>query len=295
MKTNKPIPSEHEGATQPRTLNIEYHTVLGHRLRVAIWPGAKNKVPLLLFNGIGAGFELVTPFIDELDPSIEVIVFDVPGTGESPAPRVPYRMWMLAAMASRLVHALGHDRVDVMGVSWGGALAQQFALQNPRLCRRLILAATSQGTLMVPGRLSALTAFMSPRRYNDPEYRQKIFGTIYGGKAAKDPQPDFSVWSPDAANQPQGISAAATGHHGLDQPALVALAQTTDPRHRWGRRSGDPLIECQIDGPLDSQCKAQGDERRTYFSLVQQHRIRLPGGRLSACRSDLTPVKTGEL
>jgi poly(3-hydroxyalkanoate) depolymerase len=282
MKTNKPIPSEHEGATQPRTLNIEYHTVLGHRLRVAIWPGAKNKVPLLLFNGIGAGFELVTPFIDELDPSIEVIVFDVPGTGESPAPRVPYRMWMLAAMASRLVHALGHDRVDVMGVSWGGALAQQFALQNPRLCRRLILAATSQGTLMVPGRLSALTALMSPRRYNDPEYRQKIFGTIYGGKAAKDPSLISRF----------GRQMRPTSRKGY---LLQQLAQTTDPRHRWGRRSGDPLIECQIDGPLDSQCKAQGDERRTYFSLVQQHRIRLPGGRLSACRSDLTPVKTGEL
>lgn len=177
-----------EATAAPRPFRIEHRTVMGHRVRVAIWPGSdKSKPPLMLFNGIGASLELVTPFVDVYDPSTEVIAFDVPGAGESPAPLLPYRMWMLAALASRLVRQLGHQRVDAMGVSWGGALAQQFALQNPRRCRRLILAATSQGMLMVPGRLSVLTAFMSPRRYTDREYRNKVFGMIYGGAAAKDP------------------------------------------------------------------------------------------------------------
>lgn len=181
-------PEAHAAHTAPRPCRIEHHTVLGHRVRVAIWPGSDPaKVPLLLFNGIGASLELVTPFVDVFDPATEVIAFDVPGAGESPPPRWPYRMWMLSALASRLVRRLGHERVDAMGVSWGGALAQQFALQNPRRCRRLILAATSQGMLMVPGRLSVLGALMSPRRYNDREYRHKVFGMIYGGAAAKDP------------------------------------------------------------------------------------------------------------
>jgi poly(3-hydroxyalkanoate) depolymerase len=188
MKQQQPSSTTRENTTVPRPCNIAHHTVLGHRVRVAIWPGEdKSKLPLLLFNGIGAGLELITPFVDALDPSIEVIAFDVPGTGGSPAPRLPYRMWMLSSLASRLVRSLGHERVDAMGVSWGGALAQQFALQNPRLCRGLILAATSQGMLMVPGKLSVLGALMSPRRYNDPDYRHKIFGMIYGGAAAKDP------------------------------------------------------------------------------------------------------------
>lgn len=188
MKPRRPSTPEQDSTAAPRRFRIEHHTVLGHRVRVAIWPGGdKGKVPLLLFNGIGASLELVTPFVDEFDPSIEVIAFDVPGAGDSPAPRLPYRMWMLSALALRLVRTLGHERVDAMGVSWGGALAQQFALQNPWRCRRLVLAATSQGMLMVPGRLAVLGAFLSPRRYTDREYRHRVFGMIYGGAAAKDP------------------------------------------------------------------------------------------------------------
>ena len=46
--------------------------------------------------------------------------------------------------------------VDVSGLSWGGALAQQFAFQHPRRCRRLILVSTGTGAIMVPGRPSVL-------------------------------------------------------------------------------------------------------------------------------------------
>ena len=41
-----------------------------------------------------------------------------------------------------MLHKLGHQQADVLGISWGGRLAQQFALRNPRLCRQLILVAT---------------------------------------------------------------------------------------------------------------------------------------------------------
>jgi hypothetical protein len=42
-------------------------------------------------NGMGVNLEVLQPFVDALDPAIEVIRFDVPGTGGSPAPRFPYR------------------------------------------------------------------------------------------------------------------------------------------------------------------------------------------------------------
>ncbi len=48
-------------------------------------------VPLLLINGIGASLELLAPFVDALDPALEVISFDVPGVGGSPMPARPYR------------------------------------------------------------------------------------------------------------------------------------------------------------------------------------------------------------
>ena len=69
----------------------------------------------------------------------------------------------------------------MLGVSWGGALAQQFAFQHAERCRRLVLAATSPGHLMIPGRPTVLLKMASPRRYKDAEYMKRIAGDIYGG------------------------------------------------------------------------------------------------------------------
>jgi len=156
-------------------------------LRVAVRRGAKAQVPLLLFNGIGANIELVAPFLDALDGP-ETIVFDVPGVGGSPAPWLPYRPSTLATLSRRLLDQLGYEQVDVLGVSWGGALAQQFAFQQAERCRRLVLAATSPGHLMVPGKLTVLLKMATPRRYRDSEYMSSIAGEIYGGALRSSPE-----------------------------------------------------------------------------------------------------------
>jgi len=163
-----------------RPVQIREIRIWGTTLRVGVWPGSADPPPLLLFNGIGASLELLGPFADALD-GVELISFDMPGTGESGLPPIPYRLWMLALMTDQLLDQLGYDRVDVLGVSWGGGIAQQFALQNPRRCRRLVLAATCAGVTMVPPKLSVLTKFMTPRRFNDPGYMASIADEIYGG------------------------------------------------------------------------------------------------------------------
>jgi poly(3-hydroxyalkanoate) depolymerase len=156
-------------------------------LRVAVRPGARAQVPLLLFNGIGASIELVAPFLDALDGP-ETIVFDVPGVGGSPAPWLPYRPSTLATLSRRLLDQLGYGQVDVLGVSWGGVLAQQFAFQQAARCRRLVLAATSPGHLMVPGKLTVLLKMATPRRYRDRDYMKSIAGEIYGGALRSSPE-----------------------------------------------------------------------------------------------------------
>jgi poly(3-hydroxyalkanoate) depolymerase len=159
----------------------------GQRLRVGRWPGRGGGPPLLVFNGIGANIELLAPFVAALD-GIEVLTFDVPGTGGSPLPVLPYRFSTLARLAERLLDTLGHHGpVDVLGVSWGGALAQQFAHQHADRCRRLILAATSAGAFMVPGRPSTMLKLLSPRRYRDSDYLQKVGAELYGGAYRRDP------------------------------------------------------------------------------------------------------------
>src|SRR5215475_753462 len=88
------LSSEKGRSMQPpsgQPLDTRTITVKGQRLRIGIRPGGGTRPPLLVMNGIGANLELLKPFVDALDPAIEVLCFDVPGVGGSPAPAIPYR------------------------------------------------------------------------------------------------------------------------------------------------------------------------------------------------------------
>jgi poly(3-hydroxyalkanoate) depolymerase len=170
-----------------RAPDIQTVSLDGQLLRVGIWRGGDASPPLVVFNGIGANLELVQPFVDALG-DVEVVIFDIPGVGGSPAPLVPYRFATLAVMTDKLLSKLGYEGpLDVLGVSWGGALAQQFAYLYPLRCRRLVLAATSPGVIMVPGRLSVLSKLVGARRYRDPDYLREVGAEIYGGAYRRDP------------------------------------------------------------------------------------------------------------
>ncbi|QLL08596.1 alpha/beta fold hydrolase [Mycobacterium vicinigordonae] len=149
----------------------------GQRIRVETRPG--TGVPLVVCNGIGASLEVLDPFVDQL--TCPVVRFDVPGTGGSPTSLLPYGFPYLAWVLGRVLTKLGIGVVDVLGLSWGGALAQQFAFQNPRRCRRLVLVATGTGAVMVPAHPRVLAKMLTPRRFSDPRYAASIAGELYGG------------------------------------------------------------------------------------------------------------------
>jgi poly(3-hydroxyalkanoate) depolymerase len=139
-------------------------------------------------NGIGASLEVLQPFVDALDHRRSVIRFDVPGVGGSPRPVVPYLLSTFSPVVVGMLDRLGFkDPVDVLGLSWGGGLAQHFAVQHRRRCRRLVLAATGTGSLMVPANPRVLTHMLTPRRHRDPEYARRIAGELYGGTMRSDP------------------------------------------------------------------------------------------------------------
>jgi len=179
------IAISHNSAAGMEIQNVD---VDGQRLRVGIQHGGSDTPPLLICNGVGANLELVAPFVAAM-VGVEIVIFDIPGVGGSPAPVLPYRISSLAVLANKLLTRLGYvGQVDVLGLSWGGALAQQFAHLYPERCRRLILAATSAGVVMVPGRLSVLSKMISPRRYRDPEFLRTIGGSLYGGAYRRNPE-----------------------------------------------------------------------------------------------------------
>lgn len=156
-------------------------TVGWQTYRTAIWRAERRTAerPLLFFNGIGANLELIQPLAD-LMTERDIITFDMPGVGGSPAPVIPYRAWGACYTAATILDRFGFGDVDVLGVSWGGAMAQQFALQYRRRTKKLILAATSMGMVMVPGNYDVLSKMATPQRYTDPEYMVRNFEKLYG-------------------------------------------------------------------------------------------------------------------
>ena len=177
--TGKPLPPGEQA---------EGHiTIDGQQLRVALRGGRPGRVPLLFINGLAASLDMLQPTVDALDPDIPAIRFDVPGIGGSPAPDQPYRFTGLARMIAKLLTRLGHEQADVLGVSWGGGVAQQFAWCHRSRCRRLVLVSTGTGITMVPASPVVLTMLVLPPRLPDTGYAERIAPSLYGGSARTNP------------------------------------------------------------------------------------------------------------
>ena len=163
----------------------EMLTVCGHRVRVDVEGApAAGGVPLLLVNGIGAPIELWRPLRRSLGG--QTIAFDAPGTGESPPSAWPLRMREQAAIAAGVLDALGVDIADVLGFSYGGMVAQEFAVAYRDRLRRLVLASTACGWGGIPGSPVAVSILGLPHR----NYSAQLFGALapyyVGGAESRD-------------------------------------------------------------------------------------------------------------
>jgi poly(3-hydroxyoctanoate) depolymerase len=160
----------------------EFIRVGDYRLRVA---RRGSGPPLLLVNGIGAPIEMWEPLARRLDGH-EVITFDLPGSGRSRAPAVPMRMPGFARVAAGLLDVLGHKRVDVLGFSFGGLVAQELSRRAPARVRRLILCATAAGVPGLPPNPVAFMLMATPLRYYSRPLGAWIVPRIAGGRTAHD-------------------------------------------------------------------------------------------------------------
>ena len=152
--------------------------VCGQELRVEVRPGSGTGTPLLMCSGIGISYEVFDLVVDALDPGIAIVRVDVPGVGGSPVRVWPYGFPELARLLAVLLDELGYQRVDVLGFSWGGALAQQFAVQYRGRCRRLVLICTSPGLPSIPGRPQVVGKMLTPKRFRGADHAA---GLLYAG------------------------------------------------------------------------------------------------------------------
>ena len=123
--------------------------VYGLALRVARWRAGAPGTPLLFLNGIGADIGAAAALLAQI-MGREVWTLDMPGVGGSPDALIPYGAPTMAAVVMEIATRLGQQQIDLAGFSWGGALAQQIAVQFPGRVRRLVLMATTP-SVAAPG------------------------------------------------------------------------------------------------------------------------------------------------
>lgn len=140
-----------------------------------------SQPPLVLLNGIGAGVDHWGEFPAALGRhclAVDVAQADVCQSRAS--------MKGYSDVVARTLDGLGQPRVDLLGLSWGGALAQETAIRHGDRLGKLVLAATLHGMQSVPPKFTAMAALMQPDR-SSPRF-QRIAGRIYGGDIRKHPE-----------------------------------------------------------------------------------------------------------
>src|SRR5689334_6802932 len=122
-----------------RSYAVHHVTVHGHR-RAYVKAGRGPALPLL--HGLGCTHRTWLPVLDSLASRYTVIAPDLLGHGDSDKPRADYTLGAFANGMRDLLTVLDIDKVTVVGHSFGGGVAMQFAYQFPERTERLVLVAS---------------------------------------------------------------------------------------------------------------------------------------------------------
>lgn len=171
---------------EPPTIDQFNLSIGSDRIRLATTdPPRALGPPLLLLNGLGDRAALLEPLMRQL-PRFRVVAFDLPGVGQSQPSTRPRRIAGYANLVRETLDALHVERANVMGIGWGGALAQEFVHRHAERVVRLVLAATTTGRLTVPRTVSAWLYALAPRPISAAWVRRHA-GALYGGDFRRDP------------------------------------------------------------------------------------------------------------
>ena len=225
-------------------INNHQLTIRGLRIHAQ---SAGEGVPFLLHSGVFSEMHHWGPLMEHLH-GFRVITYDAPGVGSSQVPSSPMSMRGLADIGAGVLDHLGLKSAHVLGVSFGGAVAQQMALSHPGRVDKLILASTSFGGMAMPGRPSALLHMMHPRGYH-PDRLARSAGAMFGGRMRTEPElaAGLKMSKPGSRRAAAFRLSALAGWTSL--PPAVDPARDAGPMR--GRRPGDTAREPPDDGEAD--------------------------------------------
>jgi poly(3-hydroxyalkanoate) depolymerase len=154
----------------------------GHRVCISELGGGK---PLFLVPGIGCSADMWQPFVQYF-PNRRIISFDAPGAGRSSTPLYPIPVSSLAALAAAVLDNRAVECTDVVGFSYGGAIAQQLAYDYPERVSKLVLASTNCGVGSYWASPGAMAVMATPLRFYSASYFELIASDVYGGVTGRD-------------------------------------------------------------------------------------------------------------
>lgn len=183
---------------------------------IRIYYEIRGSGPRLLYIG-GTGGDLrhlPTIFDSPLANHFEILAYDQRGLGQTDRPDIPYTMADYAMDAEGLLTAMGWDRCSVMGVSFGGMVAQEFAIRSPARVERLVLACTSSG--------GAGGASFPLHELGDLPPRERALGTVLLSDTRRD-----AAWQAAHPQKLEGLvdQVEATLMVGADEPGRKAGAR----------------------------------------------------------------------
>jgi pimeloyl-ACP methyl ester carboxylesterase len=208
--------------------------------------GDPSAAPLLLIMGFMMNAAAWAPQTPAFAERYRVIAFDNRGAGRTSQPEAAYTIPQMAADAAGLVDHLGIASANIIGVSMGGMIAQEFAIRYPARVRRLVLACTTPGGPHSAGYSEMKAGAARANEVEDvasamtPELVREFLGQLFTPEFLASPGPGFGQMVASFVQYPQtpaglkGQAAAIAAHNTHDRldaiaaPTLV-IAGDADP------------------------------------------------------------------
>jgi proline-specific peptidase len=261
--------------------------------------GDGKGVPLLcLHGGPGSTHVGLTP-LEHLGDERRVVLYDQLGSGNSSKPSDP-SLWTVELFLAELGNvreALGLEQVHLLGHSWGGMLAQEYALTQPEGLVSLVLSSTLSSAALwreeslrlraaLPSEIrEPLDAHEAAGTTDDPEYERAIFEFLHRHLCRLDPWPPLveevmrstnlevykTMWGPSEA-YPTGVLAGwdVTARLGeIRVPALVLCGRYDEATPLQAETIAQGLPDAELAIFEESAHMAPVEETERYLATVQ--------------------------